>query len=242
MIAKLQHGADLTDDDRAVLEALTAETAHVADRQDLVSEGDAPAEVHVVVEGFACRYKMLPDGGRQIMAWLLPGDFCDLHVSVLGEMDHSIGTLAVSRIARLPRDGLEEITEGRPGLLRAFWWSTLVDAAVLREWLVNLGRRGGPARVAHLLCELLARLRAVGLAPADAMDFPLTQVDLADTVGLSAVHVNRVVQELREERLISWRSQKLTILDLPGLEALAGFNPNYLHLARARRRFGGLQG
>ncbi|MFC3070900.1 Crp/Fnr family transcriptional regulator [Phenylobacterium soli] len=232
VIAKLQHATALRAEDRAVLEALTAQAIELPAHAELVREGDCPPHVHVVLSGFACRYKTLPDGGRQIMAWLTPGDFCDLHVAVLGAMDHAVATLSPSRLALLPRNGMEEITDRHPALARAFWWATLVDAAILREWLVNLGRRPGEQRIAHLFCELLARLRATGLAEDGEMDFPLTQADLADTVGLSAVHVNRIVQDLREAGLIKWRSGRLRILDVAGLESLAGFNPSYLHLLR----------
>lgn len=236
LIRKLQYGADLTPADCALLEELMAASVAEPDHADLAREGETPSEVQVVLEGFACRYKTLPDGSRQIMAWLVPGDFCDLHVSVLGEMDHSVCTLAPSRIGRLPRDGLESITARHPAIARAFWWCSLVDAAVLREWLVNIGRRPGDARVAHLICEIYYRLRAVGLAEDGALTFPPTQIDVADTVGLSAVHVNRIVQQLRAEGLIAWRGRRLRILDLAGLQALAGFNPNYLHLGRLAQR------
>lgn len=230
VIRKLEHGARLSPADRALLDELTSQVTEVAAHQDLAREGDTGAEVHVVLSGFACRYKSLPDGGRQIMAWLVPGDFCDLHLAVLGEMDHSIATLTDSRISTLPRNGLEVVTDAHPGLMRAFWWATLVDEAVLREWLVNMGRRPGDQRVAHLLCEVLARLQAVGLADDGEIDFPLTQIDLADTVGLSAVHVNRIIQQLREDGLIVWRSGRLRIPDVPALQAMAGFDPAYLHL------------
>ena len=232
-VAKLAHGADLTTADRALLDGLMQETADVPDHYDLISEGEIPANAHVVLAGFACRYKALPDGRRQIVAWLAPGDFCDLHLSVLGEMDHSIATLVPSRIGRLPRNGLEEITNRHPAIARAFWWSTLVDEAILREWLVNNGRRPADVRIAHLICETLARLRAVGLTKGGVIDFPPTQIDLADTVGLSAVHVNRVVQQLREAGLIAWRGRRLEVMHVPELEAFGEFNPNYLHLRRA---------
>lgn len=235
VIRKLQHGAELSPTDCALLEETMSVAVRVAEHEDLVQEGEPSPEVQVVLEGFACRYKTLPDGGRQIMAWLLPGDFCDLHVSVLGEMDHSVGTLAPSVIGKLPRDGLEAFTDRRPALTRAFWWATLVDAAILREWLVNIGRRPGDARIAHLICETLHRLQAVGLAE-DNSFVPPTQIDMADTVGLSAVHVNRIVQQLRRDRLIAWRGRRLRILDLPALQALGGFNPNYLHMSALRRR------
>jgi CRP-like cAMP-binding protein len=225
----------LTEADRALLQGLATDAVAVPGNRDLIREGEEPSAVPVVLEGFACRYRTLPDGGRQIIGWLAPGDFCDLHVSILGQMDHSVRTLTASRIAHLPRDGLDALTEGRPALMRAFWWATLVDEAVLREWLINLGRRSALVRISHLLCETLVRLRAVGLAPGDAFDFPLTQVELADTAGLSPVHVNRIVQHLREEELIAWRGRTLTILRPDALRRLAGFNPGYLHLDSAQR-------
>jgi CRP-like cAMP-binding protein len=230
LVRKLEHGARLTDEERALLLQLSTQVEYVAAHQDLIAEGEAPDRVHVVLEGFACRYKTLHDGGRQIMAWLVPGDFCDLHVSLLGEMDHSIATLTASTITSLPRNGLEALTENHPQLTHAFWWATLVDEAVLREWLVGMGRRPALQRIAHMFCEVRARLAAVGLAPDDLLAFPLSQSDLADSAGLSAVHVNRVVRQLRDEGLITWRGASLKVLDRPGLEALADFDPTYLHL------------
>jgi CRP-like cAMP-binding protein len=233
LIRKLEYGARLSDEEKRLLQNLIAGAEDVDGHEDLISEGDAPADVHVLLSGFACRYKTLPDGGRQIMAWLVPGDFCDLHVSMLGEMDHSIATLTPSTITYLPRNGLEVLTENHPTLTHALWWATLVDEAVLREWLVNMGRRPAHRQIAHMFCEVRVRLAAVGLAPDDTMDFPLSQTDLADTAGLSPVHVNRVIQQLRDEGLISWRGRVLKVLDVAGLEAFAEFNPNYLHLNHA---------
>ena len=234
LVRKLEHGARLTTDEKNLLVGLVAGAEQVPGHADLISEGDAPDFVHGVLEGFACRYKLLADGGRQIMAWLVPGDFCDLHVSILGEMDHSIATLTPSTICYLPRNGLDALTVGHPGLTHALWWATLVDEAVLREWLVSMGRRAAPQRIAHMFCEVHARLDAVGLAPAGLMDFPLSQTDLADSAGLSSVHVNRVVQQLRDERLIAWRGRILQVIDAPALAAFADFNPNYLHLRPAQ--------
>jgi CRP-like cAMP-binding protein len=230
LVRKLEHGARLSQDEKALIEDLILRAETVEAHRDLISEGDAPDLVHVIVAGFACRYKTLPDGGRQIMAWLVPGDFCDLHVSLLGEMDHSIATLSASTITYLPRNGLEALTERHPNLTHALWWATLVDEAILREWLVNMGRRPAHQQIAHMFCEVRCRLDAVGLAPGGIMDFPLSQSDLADSAGLSSVHVNRVLQQLRDEGLIVWRGRVLQVPDQARLEAFAGFDPNYLHL------------
>src|SRR5215207_4599051 len=162
LIAKLEHGAELSDDDRATLEKAISQVRPIGAREDIIHEGDKPDYVHVIGEGFACRYKMLAGGERHIMAWLVPGDLCDLHIAILGEMDHAIGTLASSKIAYLPRDVVEELTSRHPTINRALWWATLVDEGILREWLVNAGTRSVDKRMAHLYCELLLRLQTVG--------------------------------------------------------------------------------
>jgi CRP-like cAMP-binding protein len=230
LVRKLQHAGELSSSDREALHTACSDVRRFEARIDIISEGDTPGDVHVVLEGFACRYKLLPDGGRQIMAWLVPGDFCDLHVAVLGYMDHAIATLSASSIAYVPRAKIEVLLTTSAELSRALWWATLVDEGVLREWLANMGRRPADKQVAHLFCELLLRLRAVDMAGDDTMDLPLTQVELADTVGLSSVHVNRVIQQLRDQGLISWRGKVLKVEDVAGLRAFADFDPNYLHL------------
>jgi len=180
------------------------------------------------------RYKLLPDGGRQIMAYLVPGDFCDLHVSILGEMDHGIGALSACEVAYISRRTVEDLTTNRPAITRALWWATLVDEGTLREWLVNMGRRPADQQMAHLFCELLVRLQSVGLATQTSYEFPLTQAELADTLGVSDVHVNRMLQQLRADGLITLQGKRLTIPDVERLHEFAGFDPNYLHLTKRR--------
>jgi CRP-like cAMP-binding protein len=153
--------------------------------------------VHLILDGFACRYKVLPEGTRSIVAYLLPGDMCDWHAFILKEMDHSVATLSPCQVVAIPRSTVLEVTDKYPAITRALWWIALVDEAVLREWIVSLSRRSADQAIAHLFCELLVRLEAVGLRVANGFEFPVTQSDLADTVGLSAVRVNRVLQELR---------------------------------------------
>ena len=227
---KLEAFAPLSEADRHLLDAVIREARDVGSREDLIREGDAPGDVRLILAGFACRYKRLAGGRRQIMAYLVPGDFCDLHVFILREMDHTIATLSPCRVVDIPRERILEMTE-RPALGRALWWATLVDEATLREWLVNIGARPAEQRVAHLLCELLLRLRTVGLANGDSYELPITQAELADTVGLTNVHVNRVLQRLRGDGLITLRGKRLVIPDVERLNAFSGFTPNYLHLA-----------
>jgi len=231
---KLMNFVSLSEADRALLDQTTRAVREYGPGQQVIAEGDAPDHVHLVLDGFACRYKVSDGGERSIMAYLVPGDFCDLHVFILKEMDHTIATLSPCRIAEISRSLVLQLTE-RPTIARGLWWATLVDEAVLREWLVNIGRRDAVERLAHLLCELLLRLEAVGMTFGESFELPITQVELADTLGLSAVHLNRSMQALRAKNLITLNNKKLVVLDFDGLKALGSFNPNYLHLAEDGR-------
>jgi CRP-like cAMP-binding protein len=237
--AKLRQFAELSDADLEVLDRLTGETETVEADTDLVREGERVDWVSVVLDGMLCRYHVLENGRRQISAFLVPGDMCDLHGFLLKEMDHSVGALAPSRIARIPRSVMMEVTDRHPTLARAFWWSTLVDEAVLRQWIVNVGRRTAFERTAHLVWELFLRMDVVGRTADFSCRFPLTQQELADTLGMSIVHINRTLQRLRGEGALSIGNGFLTVRDADRLQAIAGFNPSYLHfyerLGLARR-------
>ena len=234
LIYKLESFEELTDADRKALRALVPRVRQVGAHQDLIQEGDVPDNVHLILDGYACRYKMLPNGQRQIMAFFVPGDFCDLNVFILDQMDHSIGTISPCKTVEIPRQAIEEITAHHPQVTRALMWCALVDGAVLREWLVNIGGRQADQRIAHLFCELLLRLEAVGRVTDNSYAFPFTQTDVADTMGLSDVQVSRTLRELRALGLIHLKHRVLTILDVERLKAYCGFNPNYLHLRNAR--------
>ena len=228
LVRKMEGYTPLDADDRRLLLSMSRNSRKVAAHTDLAREGDKPNSVHLILDGFACRYKFTAEGNRQIMAYLLPGDFCDLHVFVLRQMDHSIGSLSPCTVVDIPHESIRALLQ-RPTLSLALWCAALVDAAVLREWLVNIGQRPARQRLAHVLCELLLRLRIVGLAD-KSYELPLSQKDLADTIGVSNVHLNRVLQELRREDLISWQDDLLVIKDIDRLMLYCGFNPNYLHL------------
>jgi CRP-like cAMP-binding protein len=234
-VAKLSAASHLPSEDAEALAQLCANVRTIAAKHDVISEGDRPDHVHIVLEGWAARYKILPDGTRQITAFLIPGDFCDLHMTMLAQMDHGILALTRCRVAYVPHRLMEDLPLDRPRLGRALWRVTLVDEAVLRSWIVNLGRRDAAERIAHLFCELHARLALVGLVRDERFDLPLTQDVIADATGLTSVHVNRVLQKLRGDGLITLASGQLTILDVDGLRKLAGFDPNYLHRERLRQ-------
>ena len=234
---KLEGFVRLSDEERTAIDALQDKVILRAAGTDLIQEGDRPDNVHVLMEGWAFRYKLLPDGGRQIMAYLIPGDLCDIHIFILKRMDHSIGLLSDSRIGLIPEAAMVDLMDRHPRIARALFWATLVDEATLREWLANTLRREPFERLAHLFCEMWQRMRSVGLVGDDnTFALPLTQAELGDTMGLNAVTVNRVLQRLRAADLLTLRSGHLTILDIDRLRAMSGFDPNYLHLDAEKPR------
>jgi CRP-like cAMP-binding protein len=234
LIRKLEIGNKLLEGDRERLGALGGATVRILPRKNLIDEDDIPATAHLVLDGFACRYKILRDGRRAILAFLLPGDFCDLHLALLGHMDHAIGTITSCTFARVPFATIEDLTVNHPRISRALWWATLWDEAIMREWLASMGQRAAGPQLAHLMCELFIRLQITGHVAANSFAFPFTQEELGDTLGISSVHVNRVLQQLREEALITLHARKLTILDFPRLLRYAGFKSSYLHLPAVR--------
>lgn len=233
--SKLEAFTRLSADDRAALLDISRNFRFVDARRDVVAEGDRPRYVHLVLDGWACRYKQLPDGKRQIVALFVPGDFCDVNVYILKQMDHSIGAITRLKVAMITPEEMNALTAERPRVTQALWWHELVTAAVQREWTLNLGQRSAYERLAHLLVELYLRLQTVGRARDGRCDFPLTQNDLADATGLTAVHVNRMLQELRRDGLIELERKQLQILDLARMMDVSMFNPNYLHLEHEGR-------
>ncbi|MGA0531109.1 Crp/Fnr family transcriptional regulator [Hansschlegelia sp. KR7-227] len=233
IIGKLEALHPLPEDDKKLLHAVVGRGRPLRAGEDIVSEGDHTAVVHVIIEGHGYRYKTLPDNKRQIIGYLVPGDFCDLYGFLLDRMDHGMAARTACQVAELTEDHILMLTS-RPALARALWWSELVNAAILREWLVNMGRRTPSARVAHILCELLVRLQVVGQAKTDRFRLELSQADLADTVGLTTVSVNRALQRLRGAGLIHQTGRDIDIPDVEALKAFADFDPSYLHFRQDR--------
>ncbi|RYY22598.1 MAG: Crp/Fnr family transcriptional regulator [Sphingomonadales bacterium] len=189
----------------------------------------------LIIRGLICRYKDMSDGQRQITALHVPGDFADLHSFTLKHLDHNVMTLSPCTIAKSPHDRIQKICEEFPRLARLFWFSTNLDACIHREWEVSLGRRNATERTAHLLCELHVRLAMVGLTDGDSYELPITQTELAECVGLTSVHVNRVLRDLREAGLVEFRGGRVTIQNLAGLRRAAEFDPDYLYLGLRER-------
>jgi CRP-like cAMP-binding protein len=235
LFAKLERRDRLSADEKAVLRESWSAPRRFAAEQDIVREGQRMRESTLLVEGFCGRYNSLADGRRQITALHIPGDFVDLHSFILHVMDHGVVALSDCTIVTVPHEVLKGISERFPHLSRMLWLSTLIDASINRRWLVAMGRHSSTGQLAHLLCELQVRLEIVGLADPRGYDFPLTQAEVADVLGLSLVHVNRTVQELRREALITWSGRRISILDWNRLSALAEFDVGYLHLEREPR-------
>ena len=232
LLRKLSNFTALSDAESQAVVDCCRDVREVAAHEDVISQGDRTGGVKLLLEGFACRYKTLEDGRRQIVAYFVPGDLCDLRVFILKRMDHSIGAIAPSKVATISPDNMLNLLHKYPTLTTALWWSTLVEEAITREWIVNMGQRNALERMAHLFCELLYRFRAVGLNQALSCTLPLTQVELGETLGLSSVHVNRTLQELRGAGLIILRERMLTINDLDALKGAGLFNPTYLPYLR----------
>ena len=229
----LEAFARLSQQDRALIERLAQHNVReIGPRRDVIREGDKPRAVNLMLDGWACRYKSLPDGRRQIVSFFIPGDLCDSNIFILKEMDHSIGAITRLRYAEISPTDFEELMLRSPRITQALWWNELVGAAIAREWTTNVGQRSAYERLAHLFCEMYLRLKTVGLTENGSCPWPLTQTDLADATGLTSVHVNRTLQELRRQALVELHGKRLSIPDLDALMSVAMFNPNYLHLDR----------
>jgi CRP-like cAMP-binding protein len=198
--------------------------------EDLVSEGTKPSESCLLLEGVCARYNILSSGKRQITAIHVPGDFVDLHSLLLERMDHGVAALTTCQAVYVQHEYLIEIIESQPRLGRLLWKSTLIDAAIHRQWLVAMGARQAFGHMAHLFCELFLKLRAVGLTVGFGFPLAITQEQMGDALGLSVVHTNRTLKELREADLLTWHGREVTIMDWPGLQRAADFDATYLSL------------
>jgi len=233
-VKKLSGLADLSEDDVFAVEQATSRSRRYAARQDLIREGDQTGPMFVVLEGWVCRYKVLPSGTRQIMAFLMAGDACDLHIKLLSEMDHGIQALTPAVVASISKADVQRLMRDHPNVANAMYSAQLIDEGVLRAWIVSMGRRSSTERVAHLLCELYLRALDVGRLANGSLSLPLSQLILADALGMTAVHINRVLKELRLSGAVILNRGSITVSDPAQLVRIAGFDENYLH-RRSRR-------
>jgi len=226
----------LTDREKQALEQAVARVEHYPARRTTYHRGELVRHSTLLLSGFMCRYMDDRDGHRQLVGYHIPGDFIDLHGFPLQRLDHDMATITAAEVAIVPHDRLTAITEELPHLARLLWFSTLLDAAIHREWIFRVGRLDAIGRIAHLLCETHARMAAIGRAGDDGgFEFPLTQQDIGEACGLTSVHVNRTLQRLRADHLIEIGAQQVKILDPARLARIGEFSPDYLYLGDALR-------
>ncbi|AZO08601.1 MULTISPECIES: Crp/Fnr family transcriptional regulator [unclassified Mesorhizobium] len=220
----------LSDAEKALLAGAMSSEKYFVPGEDIVTMGSRPSFSTLILDGFAARYKVLENGGRQFTALHVAGDFVDLHAFLLRTMDHGIIALSPCHIIAADHTKLRAITEKAPHLTRLLWLDTLVDGAIHREWIVAMGRRSRMAHLAHLICELFVRLQVVKKTREMSFHLPLSQAELADVLGLSVVHMNRVIGTLRRMNVISWANHMITILNWDRLAEIAEFDPTYLSM------------
>lgn len=229
LVRRLSGIVPLSEEERRALAALPMTVKSHPAKKDIVREGDRPGQCCLLLEGMTCRHKTLGEGKRQIMAFHVAGDIPDLQSLHLKVMDHSIGTITPVKAGFIRHEHMHALIAAHPRLGDAFWRDTLIDGAIFREWMIGIGRKEALGRIAHLLCELFVKMRAVDLTQGTTCPLPITQSEFADALGLSAVHVNRVLQELRGLELITLTRSTLAILDWEGLARVSEFDPLYLH-------------
>ena len=234
-LLKLRARDDVSAEEERAIRDLFSHVVDVPADEVFIHAGRELSESTLLLDGWMARAKDLQSGQRQLAELQVAGDFVDLHGFTLKRLDHDVITLSRCRVATVPHERLKEMTDRFPHLTRLYWFMTNVDAAIQREWTLSLGRRTAIARMAQLFCELRRRLGIVGLTQADSYDFPLTQVETGETLGLTAVHVNRTLQELRRKGVLELAHRRVTILDVERLEAIAEFDSRYLYLDRRRR-------
>ncbi|MEO6339470.1 MAG: Crp/Fnr family transcriptional regulator [Caulobacteraceae bacterium] len=230
LVRKLESIASLGAEERRAIADLPLIVRQVVRDEVVVREGDRPTQCCLLVEGMLYRYKVLPNGARQILSFHVQGDLPDLQSLHLGVMDHSLGAVSNSKVAFISHTAVQHLIERYPVLGAALWREALVDGSIFREWITGIGRRSSYQRIAHLMCELSMKLQAAGAAGPEGYPFPITQTELGDALGLSVVHVNRVLQDLRRDGLIVLRERYLAIPSLTALMEAGLFDPAYLHL------------
>lgn len=230
LVHKLGRRDFISDEEIAVLDSVLEPPRRAVAGVDIVTENAHPAQSTLILSGFTGRYSTVASGGRQITEVNVAGDFVDLHSLLMKQMDHGIVALTDCLYANAPHARLIEITERHPHLTRLLWLDTIIDAAIHRQWIISMGRRSGLGHLAHLLCEMYLRLQVIGQTSGLSFELPLTQPVLGDVLGLSTVHVNRLVSEMRTDGLVRWSHFQVEILDWDRLAASAEFDPTYLRL------------
>lgn len=236
LIDRLTMMAELPESARSALAALPVSLATLSKDEDLSRPGDHVSRCCFVLAGLLYSYKLLPEGKRQIVGFHIPGDLPDLQSIHLGAADYTIGAVVASEVAFIPHEAVRDLLHQHPAVAVAVWREMMISASYLREWVVNLGARSASQRIAHLICEFFVRFASAGLVEEESFAMPLTQGQIGETTGLTTVHVNRTLQQLRGRNLIATKGRTVQILDWNGLQRVGGFDPAYLHLGSADGR------
>jgi CRP-like cAMP-binding protein len=231
-LKKLRKRTDISSEEERAIRSIVAETRRLPADEVAVRSGEHLNSSLLLIDGWMARSKDLQSGERQVTELHIAGDFADLHAFTLKRLDHDVLTLTECTVAVVPHERIKEVTERYPHLGRVYWYATNVDAAITREWALSLGQRSAISRMAHLFCEIYLRMDLIGRAKPNACELPLTQRELSECLGLTVVHANRTLQELRRRGLVELENRQLTILDRRGLEGVAEFDPSYLYLER----------
>lgn len=234
LVRKLESIMSLSEDEKEALENLPMQIVSLRGDQDIVREGDRLSRCCLFLDGIGCTYKVTADGKRQIVAFNIPGSIPDLQSLHLATLDTSVGTLEPCRVGFIQHEMLHDLCDRFPRITVAFWRKALIDAAVYREWVINIGQREAYKRMAHLLCEMMVRLKAVGLASDNSCELPITQSEFGDALGITTVHVNRVLKQMRTSGLIQTKGTVLIIPDWEELKQVGDFDPIYLHLKQVQ--------
>lgn len=231
LIQKLRSLNALQPEEMEAVRHLPIRKVEVRSGTTIIYEDQQITECCLLLEGYACRYKVASDGGRQIVSFHIPGDILDIQHLLFDRADHNVQTISAATLAYFPMAALRTLIDERPAIGTALWRDCLVDASVFREWVLNVGRRCAKERIAHMLCEFAARAESAGIGPAQGLALPMTQADIADATGLTPVHVNRMLRALREDGSLARQGIRFFIADWELLKRTADFSPNYLHLA-----------
>lgn len=236
LVRKLEQFSRLEDGDIQSLDKLVALPKAMRAGQLLVHDNSVLDQVFLIIQGMGCRYKLLPGGERQILGYLIPGDLCDIHFITLTKPDHSVALVSESQVIKIPTQKLNALLASNPRIERALSLAGLHEIAILREWLLNVGQRNAVQKLSHFFCEMMIRLSRIGQVSDDgSFELPINQMALADTTGLTPVHINRTLQRLRSDGLIRLCQRRLFIIDPARLAAVAGFDDSYLQINQCKR-------
>lgn len=234
LIKRLRKYDAISEEDLETIRALPITVKDYPAERPVVRDGQRATECCLIIEGFCIRSKSLADGKRQILSIHIPGEIPDLMSLFLHVMDHDLSTLTPCKLGLINHEALRKLHRRRPNVAEMFWRDTLIDAAMFREWIVNVGQRPAPARLAHVMMELRERLRVIGShLEGDGFEMPLTQEEIGDALGITGVHVNRVIRQLREDGVVELQRGRVTVLDERKFVELADFDDRYLHLSPA---------